>query len=165
MEAGTKRNIIADKAVLHLTVRSFTPGARQVLLDETDRITTHIAEAYRAPRAPEIIPIRERTTAVYNDPAYTERLRALYQAHLGPEAVTTTEARTYGEDVGAFAEAFGCPGVFMELGAASAAVAAMRQDERPSLHSDRWAPDAEAALRTGIAAMTLAIVDALPARR
>lgn len=161
-QAGTKRNIIPASATLLLTLRSFEPTVRQQLVTELRTIAQHIAASYHAPREPEVIVAPEGTESVVNDGPWVDTLRRVFAANLGPDNVVVGQAQTYGEDVGYFARALGCPGVFFGLGAVNAKVIERTPaHDLPSLHSDRFAPDAEPTLATGIRAMTLALLAAL----
>ena len=159
--AGTKHNIIPPKATLLLTVRSYGDDVRATLLQEIERIARQIAKAHRAPRAPEI-KLSEGLPASYNDPEWTERVRARLVAVLGEAHVRTHQPSLGGEDFGLIHKRLGIPGVMYRLGGADP-----KRWQRtagkglPGLHSDQWAPAVDPTLRTGIRTMTAAILDAL----
>jgi amidohydrolase len=153
IQAGTKNNIIPDHAELGLTVRTFKPEIRKQILAAIARITKAEAEAGGAPREP-LIEHYESTDSVYNSPALAQRLRAPLEAALGKTNVITTEAITPSEDYAFFVEQ-GVPSLYFSLGGADPEKYAQAKAAGvmlPSNHSPLFAPDADPALHTGIAA-------------
>ena len=166
IHAGTKNNIIPDQAELGLTVRTYKANIRKQILAAIARITRAEAEAAGAPKEP-LIEHYEGTDAVYNDPTLAVRLRAPLEAALGKENVIATEPITPSEDYAYFIEQ-DIPSLYFSLGGAdpdklAQAVAAGTQ--LPSNHSPLFAPDAEPALRTGIAAEVAVLRNLLNTRR
>jgi hippurate hydrolase len=157
-DAGTKRNIIPPTATLSLTVRSYGPKTRKVLMEEIERVAVQVAKAHRAPRDPEI-----HTTpglpSCENDPAWTRDVRAAFAAELGAEHVQRHEPSLGGEDFGIFGEALGIPAIMWKLGGVEAGAWKRHAGDGtlPGLHSDRWAPDPNPTLRTGIRTAVAAI--------
>jgi len=160
--AGTKNNIIPDQAELGLTVRTYKPEIRKQVLEAITRIANAEAQAAGAPRAP-LIEGYETTDAVYNDPALTQRLRAVLEAALAKDKVVTQEPITASEDFSAFV-AEGIPGFYLTLGGADpqkyeqAKAAGTRL---PSNHSPLFAPDIDPALHTAITAEVAMLRDLL----
>jgi amidohydrolase len=153
IRAGTKNNIIPDEAEMGLTVRTYKQDVRKQVLAAIARIATAEAAAAGAPREPSIEHL-EGTDAVYNDPALAERLRAPLEAALGKENVVIAPPITPSEDFSVFVEQ-GVPGFYFSLGGADPAkFAEAKANETllPSNHSPLFAPDAEPAMKTGIAA-------------
>jgi amidohydrolase len=153
IQAGTKNNIIPDRAELGLTVRTFKPEIRKQILAAIARITKAEAEAGGAPREP-LIEHYESTDSVYNSPALAQRLRAPLEAALGKTNVITTEPITPSEDYAFFVEQ-GVPSLYFSLGGADPEKFAQAKATGvmlPSNHSPLFAPDADPALHTGIAA-------------
>jgi hippurate hydrolase len=153
VQAGTKNNIIPDQAVLGLTVRSYKAEVRKQVLAAIARITKGEAEASGAPRAP-LIEELESTDSVYNDPALAQRLRAPLESALGKTNVATDEPIAASEDFSFFVKQ-GIPGFYFDLGGANPeklAEAKAAGTILPSNHSPLFAPDAEPAIKTGIAA-------------
>jgi amidohydrolase len=162
IQAGTKNNIIPDQAELGLTVRAYKPEVRKQVLAAIARITKAESEAGGAPRAPSI-ELYETTDAVYNDPALTARLRATLESALGNDNVATAEPATVSEDF-SYYTGQGIPSFFLVLGGAEPmkwAQAAAGGEALPSNHSPFFAPDADPALRTGIAAEVAMLRDLL----
>lgn len=153
VRAGTKNNIIPDRAELALTVRTRTPEVRKQVLSAIGRIAAGESAAAGAPRAP-LIEHYESTDAVYNDPALAKRMRAVLEKTLGPANVVDQEPITASEDFSVFVEQ-GIPGFYMSLGGADPARWARAQHGGPALpsnHSPLFAPDVDPALHTAIAA-------------
>jgi amidohydrolase len=162
VNAGTKNNIIPDQAELGLTVRTYKADIRKEVLDAITRITDAEAQAGGVLRAP-TIEHYETTDAVYNDPALTERMRAVLEGALEKGNVTTEEPITASEDFSAFVEE-GIPGFYLTLGGADpekfeAAQAA--GTHLPSNHSSLFAPDVDPSMHTAITAEVAMLRDLL----
>jgi len=152
-QAGTKNNIIPDEAQIGLTVRSYKPEVRRHLLDAIERITKAEAQAAGAERMP-LIEKYESTSAVYNDPVLTKHLAGILETTLGQGTVITEPPIMTSEDYSYFVER-GVPSFYFTLGAANPqkfAEARSSGKELPINHSSLFAPDADPALHTGIAA-------------
>ena len=167
-QSGAKHNIISDEARLQLTVRSYTPEVRKLLLDGIKRITRGEAIAAGMPedRMP-VVTVRDEmfTPSTFNTPAITDRTLALFQQHFGPERVIKTPAVMGGEDFSRFWLADkSIESLIFWVGGTPKPVwdaAGGDQQKLPSLHSPFWAPDAEAVISTATEAMTLAALDVL----
>jgi hippurate hydrolase len=162
INAGTKNNIIPDKAELGLTVRTYKAEVRKPVLDAITRIANGEAQAAGASRAP-TIERYETTDAVYNDPALTQRLRTALEGALDKGNVVTQEPITASEDFSVFVEQ-GIPGFYLSLGGADpqkyqAAKAA--GTHLPSNHSSLFAPDVDPAMHTAITAELAMLRDLL----
>jgi len=153
VRAGTKNNIIPDKAEMGLTVRTYKDEVRQQVLAAIIRISKAEAAAGGAPKEP-LIENYEGTASVYNDPALANRLRAPLEAALGKENVIATEPIMPSEDYSAFIEQ-GVRSFYFSLGGADPERLAASKAGGPTLpsnHSPLFAPDVEPALRAGIGA-------------
>jgi amidohydrolase len=164
INAGTKNNIIPDRAELGLTVRTYKAEVRKTVLEAIPRIANAEAQAAGAPRAP-TIERYETTDAVYNDPALTQRLRTVLEGALDKSSVVTEEPITASEDFSVFVEQ-GIPGFYLSLGGADpqkyeAAKAA--GTHLPSNHSSLFAPDVDPAMHTAISAEVAMLRDLLKA--
>lgn len=166
IQGGTKANIIPDEVHLALTVRAYREEVRQRILASLDRMARGIALADGIP--PERAPIvkasgTEYTPATYNDPQLTERLAGVFKKALGAENVVQTPPIMASEDFGRFGlEGHQIPICMFSLGAVDAAKLA--ESERtgkplPGLHSSLFAPVPEPTIRTGVKAMTAAVLD------
>ena len=168
IHGGTRANIISDEVKLQLTIRSYKEEVRQKILASIDRIAKGTALA--AGLSPELAPIvkvadTEGTTATYNDPALTERLKNVFTKLVGNEKVFPVPPIMASEDFGRFGlEGQQIPTVMFWLGASDPAVLAESRRSgkpAPSLHSAFFAPVPEPTIRTGVKAMTAAVLDLL----
>ena len=135
------------------------------MLASIERITKGIALAAGIPenRAP-IVKFSESqvTSATYNDPQLTERLAASFVKSLGQENVVKLEPVMMSEDFGYFSLEQKIPTSQFTLGAVDPVKVKQSQDAGtalPSLHSALFQPLPEPTLRTGIKAMTAAVLD------
>jgi hippurate hydrolase len=163
IHGGTRENIIPDEVKLQLTVRSFTPAVRQRLLSAIARNVKAEAAAADAPREP-LIELARGATALVNDAAVTERVRAALVRELG-QAVRDAPPEMASEDFAEFHEA-GVPALMLRIGAVEQAkydAATKSGASLPSLHSALFAPDREPTLKAAIAAEVVALRTLLPA--
>jgi hippurate hydrolase len=166
IHGGSRYNIIPDEVKLQLTIRSYKEEVRQRIVASIERIAAGIALAAGLP--PELAPVvkvneLEGTLATYNDPALTGRLSSLFTKTLGADNVVTYPPAMVGEDFGRFGlEGNQIPAVIFWVGAAEASK--VQESKRtgkplPSLHSPLFAPLPEPTIRTGVKAMTSAVLD------
>ena len=165
--AGTKHNIIPDDAHLQLTVRTMNPEQREKVLAAISRITNGVAAAAGVPaeRAPIIEVAQDRVPATINDLALTKRVGASLERALGKENVLSGEPIMASEDFSLFALEDPKPPICMFwLGAADPEKLkdAMEKGTRlPGPHSSEFAPVPGPAIRTGVKAMSSAVMDLL----
>lgn len=165
--AGTKHNIIPDDAHLQLTVRTMTPQQREKTLAAITRATNGIAAAAGVPtdRAPIITVSKDGVPATVNDPVLTRRAAAAMEKGLGKENVVAGKPVMGSEDFSLFALSDPKPPISMFwLGAVDPQKIKDAQEKGtrlPSLHSSEFAPLPEPAIRTGVKAMTCALMDLL----
>jgi len=167
-QAGAKHNIISDEAKLQLTVRSYTPEVRKLLLDGIRRIARGEAIAAGMPedKMP-VVTVRDEmfTPSTFNTEKLSAEMLALFTANFGPQRVTKTPAVMGGEDFSRFwlADKSIESLIFWVGGTPKDKWDAAGGDQQklPSLHSPYWAPDAEAVISTATEAMTLAALDVL----
>ena len=167
-QAGAKHNIISDEAKLQLTVRSYKPEVRKLLLDGIKRIARGEAIAAGLPddRMP-VVTIREQeyTPATFNTEGFSNRAMELFTQNFGAQRVIRTPAVMGGEDFSRFwladkkVESLifwvgGTPRKDYEAAGGDAA-------KLPSLHSPFWAPEADTVIATATEALTLAALDVL----
>ncbi|MGE5412807.1 MAG: amidohydrolase [Syntrophomonadaceae bacterium] len=167
IHGGTKSNIIPDEVKLQLTVRTYSDAARRRILAAIERIAKGEAAAAGAPREPRV-QIDSGFGALYNDPTLTRRVANAFAAAFGPARVKELPPIMASEDFGEFGRAANVPYLEFWLGAIPPAkFDAVHGDttKLPGLHSSEWAPDPELTLKTGAAALTIAAIELLPARR
>jgi len=165
IHGGAKSNIIPDEVKLQLTVRSYKEEVRQHILASIARIAKNTALAAGIPEA--LAPIvkvsdTEVTPATYNDPKLTERLAGAFEKTLGASNVVKWPPIMGSEDFGNFSLDNQIPSCMFWLGAVEPAkVEASKKSGKPlpSLHSSLFEPLPEPTLRTGIKAMTAAVLE------
>jgi hippurate hydrolase len=165
IHGGTKRNIIPDEVVLQLTIRTYKEEVRQHILASIERMAKGIAAAAGVPddRAPILKVIEsEGAPSLYNDPQLTERITNAIGRAIGAENVSKAPPLMASEDFGRLSLDHQIPSVMFWLGAIEPSrVAASRSSGKPlpSLHSSLFQPLPEPTLRTGIKAMTTAVLE------
>ena len=166
--AGAKHNIISDEAKLQLTVRSYTPEVRKLLLDGIKRIVRGEAIAAGMPDAKmPIVTVREEmyTPSTYNTEKLSARALELFTKNFGATRVIKTPAVMGGEDFSRFWLADkSMESLIFWVGGTPKPVwdaAKGEQAKLPSLHSPYWAPDADAVISTATEALTVAALDVL----
>jgi hippurate hydrolase len=166
--SGAKHNIISDEAKLLLTVRSYKPETRQLLLDGIKRIVRGEAIAAGMPddRMP-VVTIRENeyTPATFNTEKLTVQTAALLEQAFGKDRVLATPAVMGGEDFSRFWLADkSIESLIFWVGGVPKAQwdkAAGDPAKLPSLHSPFWAPDPEPTISTATEAMVIAALGVL----
>ena len=165
IHGGTRYNIIPDEVNLQLTVRAYKEEVRQRLLASIERITKGIALAAGIPadRAP-IVKVSETevTAATYNEPQLTEKLAAAFKRALGDENVVKVAPIMGSEDFGYLSLDQKIPSTIFWLGAVDPVKVKQSKETGtplPSLHSALFAPLPEPTLRTGVKAMTTAVLE------
>jgi hippurate hydrolase len=167
--AGTKSNIIPDEAKLALTVRSYKPEVRKLLLDGIARIARGEAIAAGLPedRMPRVEIQQPSAPATFNTDQLSDRLYGLFGSHFGTGRVVRSAPSMGAEDFSRFwlADKTKQSTIFWVGGVPKAkwdaAEAKGELAKLPSLHSPLWAPDAEAVISTATEAMTVAALDIL----
>lgn len=167
-QAGIKHNVIPDEAKLQLTVRTYKPEVRKLLLDGIARIARGEAIAAGVPddRMP-VVTIREgqHTPATFNSENFAKRQLELFARQFGAERTTILPPHMVGEDVGRFwLNDKTVQGTLFWVGGVPQAkwdAANGDTSKLPSLHSPFWAPDAETVISTATEAMTVASLDVL----
>ena len=165
--AGTKSNIIPDEAKLALTVRSYTPETRKLLLDGIRRIVRGEAIAAGVPedKMPTVEIEQPSADATYNTPDLSGRLARLFGSYFGANRVVEAKPVMAAEDFSRYwlADRSKQSTIFWVGGVPQAKWDAVKGDtlKLPALHSALWAPDAEAVISTATEAMTVAALDIL----
>ena len=163
IHGGTRYNIIPDEVNLQLTVRTYKEEVRKRILTSIARIVEGVAATAGIPedRAPEVR-ISEGTGSMYNNPELSERLAGVFKQALGEENVVKVAPIMASEDFGYFSLSQKIPTTLFWLGASEPVkVKAHRETGAPlpGLHSALFAPVPESTLRTGVKAMTSAVLE------
>jgi amidohydrolase len=162
IHGGTKHNIIPNDVRLQLTLRAFRPEVGEQLIEGIRRRANGLAEAHRAP--PPVVTIGESTPPTVNTPSFVARVLPMLTKELGTSNIVEAEPTMGAEDFGLFGQG-GVPTFMFRLGTIPhdrLAMAKAKGEPMPSLHSALYHPDAPPSLRTGVRAMTAAVVGLLP---
>jgi amidohydrolase len=165
IHGGTKNNIIPDEVTMGLTLRAYSDVVRDQIIADIRRTANGLAESYGVPpdRMP-IVKLGENTPPTLNDPALSERLRAVATVALGKDRVLEGRAVMGSEDVGLFTLDAKIPGTMYWLGAADPQKLAESRKTGvplPTPHSALFAPVYAPAITTGVTAMTAMALDLL----
>jgi hippurate hydrolase len=162
IHGGNKHNIIPDEVRLQLTVRSTKDEVRKHLLEGIQRVAEAAAMAARAP-APEVkIRPEEFTPALVNDAALTRKTVAALKEVLGEANVQAKPPVMGGEDFSRYGRDGHVPIFLFFLGTVppeKVAEAKRTGVPLPSLHSSRYYPIVEPSIRTGVLAMSTAVLN------
>jgi len=163
IHGGTRYNIIPDEVNLQLTVRTYKAEVRKHILASIERIVNGVAATAGIPadRAP-TVKVSEGTGSTYNDPQLVDRLVVAFKQALGEDNVVKVPPIMASEDFGNFSLDQKIPTTIFWLGASDPAkVKASRESgvALPGLHSALFAPVPEPTLRTGVKAMTSAVLE------
>lgn len=167
--AGTKHNIISDRAVLQLTVRNTSLETRKLLLDGIKRIAENLGRAAGLPedKLPEVR-YSEYTPPTINNAKLVGRLRKVWTEKMGND-ITMDEAFVAKHSKGMGAEDFPffttdppIPSVYFSVGGTPKAdidAEAAGGPKVPSHHSPFFKISPEPSIKTGVEATVLALLD------
>lgn len=159
IQAGSAGNIIPDKARIRGTVRTQDAAVREKILAGIERTAKAVVDMAGAP--PADVKITPGGKMVVNDAALTERTAAVFKAAFGSGAVAQDKPGSASEDYSEFVLA-GVPSVYFALGGYDPATMLKAKADGKALpvnHSPFFAPDPEPTIRTGVEAMTLAVLN------
>jgi amidohydrolase len=163
-QAGTAGNIIPDDALLRGTIRSYNPKVRDLLIDGVRRTAKATAAMAGAPEPVIALDPSKGNAAVVNDQALVQRTVAALKAQLGDAKVVQVPPITASEDFSEFAVE-GVPSMFFFIGVSDPKEVAESQKAGgkplPFNHSPYFAPVPEPSIKTGVQAMTAAVLSAL----
>jgi amidohydrolase len=160
LRAGTSENVIPDRALLRLNVRTFEDQVRGRVLAAIKHVVEAEAAASGATKPPEFSVLSEYPLT-RNDAAATRRVAAAFERRFGPDRVREIAPATASEDFSLFAAAWGVPAVFWVVGGIDPdtfkeAEKAGKVDELPANHAPDFAPVLHPTLRVGVEAMLAA---------
>jgi amidohydrolase len=165
IHGGTKNNIIPDEVTLGLTLRTYSMPERDQIMADIRRTANGLAEAYGIPaNLMPSVTITESAPVTDNNSALAARVQAATTAVLGKDRVLEAQPVMGSEDVGLFSLDGKIPTIMYWLGAAIPEKLAESRKTGvplPYLHSALFAPEYNAAIPTGITAMTAAALDLL----
>ena len=165
--AGTKHNIISDRAQLQLTVRNENQETRKILLDGIRRVAENMGRVAGLPedKLPEVIVSDEWVPPTINDAALTNRLRSVWAGQLGDDIFYEAKRLDMGaEDFPFFTLDPAIPSTYFAVGGTPQAdfdAAAAGGPPVPSHHSPLFKIEPEASVTLGVEATVLALRDLL----
>lgn len=168
LHAGLKDNIIADEAVLEVSVRYAKDEVRTQLLKHIERVVKSEATASGATVMP-TIEILDTLPPTINDEVASARVMRTFVTEFGAENVVDPGMSPGSEDVSWFARDAGVPLAFWYWGgwdpvAYSDAVAKGTVDtDIPTNHSPFMAPVMHPTIETGVRALTVVAKEFLSA--
>lgn len=160
INGGTVANIIPDSVLLRGTIRTYSEGARQKILEGVRRTANASAAMAGAP-APDVS-ITQVAAAVVNSEALVARTEAMFQEAFGDKAYRM-EGMSGSEDFSVFIEQ-GIPSMFFFTGIydpKTLAAAAAGGKPLAFNHSPYYAPVPEPSIKTAAQAMSVAVLGVL----
>lgn len=165
--AGTKHNIISDKAHLQLTVRNDNLETRQILLDGIRRVAENMGRVAGLPDdlLPEVIVSDESVPPAINDTGLTQRLRGVWRSALGEDIFYEVKRKGMGaEDFPFFTTDPYIPSTYFSVGGTPQADFDAEEaggTPVPSHHSPLFKVKGEESVRLGVEATVVALRDLL----
>ncbi|MFE0193382.1 amidohydrolase [Streptomyces sp. NPDC058989] len=162
--AGDTANVIPDRAVVRLSVRTFDETVRTAVLAAVDRIARAEATASGASRAPET-ELLDSFPVTVNDAATLHGVNAEFTRLFGEQRLFAYEPATGSEDAGLLATAAGAPLYYWWLGGwdpeefRTALAAGRLAQDIPSNHSPHFVPVVRPTLTMGVEALTAAALN------
>ncbi len=117
--AGTKSNIIPDRAELLLNLRTYDVALRERIMASIERIVRGECAAAGSPRDPEF-EYYDQFPLTNNDAATTQKITAAFTEHFGGSQVFHAEPVTASEDFSRIPDAFGVPYTYWTVGSVPA---------------------------------------------
>ncbi len=166
IHAGTKHNIISNRAHLQITIRSYSEEVRENLKSGIERIARGQAIAFGLPE--DLMPkvsFSEGTPSTYNTPELTARIYKALEDKMGDERVVDGKPVMAAEDFSLFGRTEDkIPSLMLWLGATPADLMAKVEKgeaKAPGLHSPFFKPDREPTIKGGVEAMAEAALELL----
>lgn len=170
--AGTKSNIISDRAVLQLTVRNTSMETRKLLLDGIERIAVNMGRVAGLPedKLPEVT-VGEGTPPTINDAALARQLRSVWIDEMGEDAImddafVAKHSKGMGaEDFPFFTTDPPIRSVYFQVGGTPVEDIAAEEaggPPVPSHHSPLFRIAPEPAITRGVEATVVALLDLMP---
>ncbi len=160
IQAGSKSNVIPDRAVLQLNVRTFSEQTRSAILSAIGRMVTAECGASDSPKEPEF-ELFDRFPLTENDCDVTSRVREAFAAFFG-DRLGQMPQQTASEDFSAIPVALGAPYTYWGIGGIDPAAYERAADrgridqDIPVNHSSTFAPVIQPTLDTGTQALVVA---------
>jgi len=169
IQGGTAANIIPEEVHLKFNVRALNDAVYDKTIAAITRMVNGVAITAGVPndRMPVITSLKGYP-ANYNNPALTERISKVFKKVIGEENVINTKPLLTGEDFSYYSLDKTIPGLFFSIGSADTE----KYNESiktgiplPSNHSPFMSPVPDTTIRTGVKAMSSAILELLKVRQ
>ena len=164
IHGGTVHNIIPDEVKMQLTVRYYDDETYEHIISGLKRISIGIAESAGIPENlyPEVTPLGQ-TPPVINHEKLTNEAVTSFRSILGSENVIEVEPLTAGEDFARYGRTVDkVPIAMFWLGTVSGEKYAAYLDHGealPGLHNPEFYPEFIPTYKTGVRAMSKAVID------
>lgn len=165
IHGGSKGNVISNEVKLELTLRSYSDGVRNALIEKIQRVANGIAMSagLEADQYPKVFVRDEYTPSLYNEPALAARMQQVFERALGAEQVEQVDPQMVGEDFGRYGRTDEqVPILLYWLGSVDPVTYADALEngrQLPSLHSSRYQPLPRKTIETGVKSMSAALMD------
>ena len=159
--AGSKSNIIADRAVLLVNLRTYDMAVRKRMIESIERMVKAECEAAGTPHPPKF-EYYDQYPLTENDPDVTEKITSAFRSHFGSETVFDLGRVTASEDFSHIPNALGTPYTYWGVGGtdpqkyAQACKEGRVEQDIPVNHSEFFAPVIEPTLSIGTQALVVA---------
>jgi hippurate hydrolase len=159
--AGSKSNIIPDRAVLLVNLRTYDMAVRQRMIDSIERMVKAECEASGSPHPPEF-EYYDQYPLTENDSEVTEKITSAFRIHFGSQTVFDLGRVTASEDFSHIPDALGTPYTYWGVGCidpekyAKALKDGRVEQDIPVNHSEFFAPVIEPTLSIGTQALVAA---------
>jgi len=158
--AGSKHNIISNRAKLELTVRNTNNHTRKKLLDGIKRIAINSGKAAGLPDdlLPEVILLNENVPPTVNSTKLAQRLRKVWSQKIGDKWMLNTEPQSMGgEDFPYFTQDPFIESVYFNIGGGDPEV--IRKGKMPSHHSPYFEIQPQPSVTRGVEATVVALFE------
>lgn len=168
--AGSKHNIISDRAHLQLTVRNTSVETRELLLNGIKRIAENMARAAGLPedKMPEVIVSPDFAPPTVNTPELTRRLKTAWAEAIGEEVVQYLPTKGMGaEDFPFFTIDPSIPTVYWAVGGTPQEWFDAAEQGGPPVaghHSPFFKVAPEPSVRLGVESTVVALFELFEAR-
>lgn len=159
--AGTKSNIIPDRAVLLVNLRTYDMEVRRRMIESIERMVRAECDASGSPHPPNF-EYYDQYPLTENDAEVTEKVTSAFRSHFGAENVFDLGRVTASEDFSHIPEALGTPYTYWGVGCVDpkkyeeALKAGRVEQDIPVNHSEFFAPVIEPTLAIGTQSFVIA---------
>ena len=148
LNAGTKSNVIPDRATLLVNLRTYDTGTRARVVAAVERVVRGECAAAGSPQEP-TFDYYDQFPLTDNDPAVTGKVTEAFRAHFGADRVVPLGRVPASEDFSRIPDAFGAPYTYWGVGGFAPGTAVPN-------HSPFFAPLIQPTLDAGTEAVVVA---------